>query len=440
MIGEQVASSNLGDVKVGSAAYEAGFRSGDRIVSINGEEVQTWKDVKDKVLASAEVPLSFTIERHLETGQTESLTLESTPKRMANENVFSTEDFVGDIEGFSNSSRASTVGIIDPTSVAHIAGLRTGDTIMKLNGIEVDRWRQLIETIPQQVSGSQLNLLVMRQTAEKKQPEELPITIDLSDLNRQGSGLEILKSLGIEYPDLYLSEVIKESPAEKAGLRAGDKILAINSEPINSWDQVLSTVSSYQKESGPIQVKAQRGSAELNFEILPKMTTQMNEQGAEIQRFTVGIVPAMLMSIPDNFELRTLHPGKALVRGSQLTWHWTKFTLLSFLRLIQNRVSAKNISGVISIGQVASRSFQVGMSAFLTIMAIISINLFVLNLLPIPILDGGHLVFFTIEALRGAPLSMKKLEMAQQVGLVLLLGLMAFALFNDVTRLLNFSW
>jgi regulator of sigma E protease len=170
------------------------------------------------------------------------------------------------------------------------------------------------------------------------------------------------------------------------------------------------------------------------------MTTQMNEQGAEIQRFTVGIVPAMLMSIPDNFELRTLHPGKALVRGSQLTWHWTKFTLLSFLRLIQNRVSAKNISGVISIGQVASRSFQVGMSAFLTIMAIISINLFVLNLLPIPILDGGHLVFFTIEALRGAPLSMKKLEMAQQVGLVLLLGLMAFALFNDVTRLLNFSW
>jgi regulator of sigma E protease len=105
------------------------------------------------------------------------------------------------------------------------------------------------------------------------------------------------------------------------------------------------------------------------------------------------------------------------------------------LRLIQNRVSAKSIGGPIMIGQLASKTFEIGLSPFLKIMAIISINLFILNLMPIPVLDGGHLVFFTVEALRGAPLSMRKMEIAQQVGLVLLMSLMFLALFNDVSRL-----
>src|SRR5690606_30214656 len=103
----------------------------------------------------------------------------------------------------------------------------------------------------------------------------------------------------------------------------------------------------------------------------------------------------------------------------------------------QNKVSAKSIGGPIMIGQLASRTFEIGVSPFMKIMAIISINLFVLNLLPIPILDGGHLVFYTIEAIKGAPLSMRKMEIAQQVGLVLLLALMVFAFVNDVTRLLQ---
>ena len=110
------------------------------------------------------------------------------------------------------------------------------------------------------------------------------------------------------------------------------------------------------------------------------------------------------------------------------------------MRLIQGEVSAKNLGGVITIGRVASHSFAAGMSTFLRMMGLISINLFLLNLLPIPILDGGHLVFYTIEALRGAPLSMRKMEIAQQVGLMLLMFLMAFAFFNDLTNLFSSRW
>jgi regulator of sigma E protease len=103
--------------------------------------------------------------------------------------------------------------------------------------------------------------------------------------------------------------------------------------------------------------------------------------------------------------------------------------------LFQGEVSPKNVGGFFSIGAMAKKSWQIGAPQFLHVMAIISINLFVLNLLPVPVLDGGHLVFYTIEAIKGAPLSMRKMEIAQQVGLVLLLGLMVFALFNDATRM-----
>jgi regulator of sigma E protease len=111
--------------------------------------------------------------------------------------------------------------------------------------------------------------------------------------------------------------------------------------------------------------------------------------------------------------------------------------IMSFVRLIENKISPKNIGGVLSIGQAASETFKLGIDKFLQMMAFISVNLFILNLLPIPVLDGGHLVFYVVEAIKGSPMSLKKMEMAQQVGLVLLMSLMVFALFNDITRFLG---
>lgn len=112
-------------------------------------------------------------------------------------------------------------------------------------------------------------------------------------------------------------------------------------------------------------------------------------------------------------------------------------TIMSFVRLFQAKISPKNIGGVISIGQAASETFKIGIAQFLQMMAVISVNLFILNLMPVPVLDGGHLVFYVIEVIKGAPLSMKKMELAQQVGLALLMSLMIFALFNDFTRFLG---
>jgi regulator of sigma E protease len=178
-----------------------------------------------------------------------------------------------------------------------------------------------------------------------------------------------------------------------------------------------------------------RGGEEKQFKIKPEMTTLMTSKGQEEHRFTIGIVSGFFPAGPDTVFFRLSNPLQMLEHGIKETVYWTEFVVMSLVRLVQGEVSAKNIGGVITIGRVAAHSFAAGLSTFMRMMGLISINLFLLNLLPIPVLDGGHLVFYTIEALRGAPLSMRKMELAQQVGLMLLMLLMAFAFFNDLSSL-----
>lgn len=178
-----------------------------------------------------------------------------------------------------------------------------------------------------------------------------------------------------------------------------------------------------------------RNGEEKTFKIKPEMTKLMTMKGQEEKRFTVGIVSGYFPAGPEPVYFRVTNPVDMLVHGVKETAKWTEFVVMSLVRLAQGEVSAKNVGGVITIGRVASHSFAAGLSTFLHTMAIISINLFLLNLLPVPVLDGGHLVFYAIEGLRGAPISMRKMELAQQVGLMLLMFLMVFAFYNDISNL-----
>jgi regulator of sigma E protease len=170
------------------------------------------------------------------------------------------------------------------------------------------------------------------------------------------------------------------------------------------------------------------------------MSPIMSAKGQEEKRFTIGIMSALLPVGPEAVTYRVSGVLNLIKHGAKETATWTEFVVMSIVRLVQGDVSAKNIGGVITIGRVASHSFAAGLATFLKTMAIISINLFLVNLLPVPILDGGHLVFYSIEALRGAPLSMRKMELAQQIGLMLLMFLMVFAVFNDITNLFFNRW
>ena len=441
VIGEQALMPKLGDIETKSDAHAAGFRSGDTVLSVAGSPVKTWEQFQEGIESNAETKIPVVVKR----GDKDE-TIEVTPKRVANKNVLSWKKQVGEIEGLGYSSRSSVVGIADAKSVAGAAGLKTGDIIQSVNGNKVGKWRELLAAL--EAPTGDLALEVERGILDENRAgslEQVKVAIALPEPAKGKPAAEVMTALGIEFPELFLAGIEKSSPAAEAGLKKGDRLISIDGKPVATFDQVASIIRSFGKEKAeskdakpePLAVVVTRDGETITANISPNMKERMNPQGREERRFEIGIRPMILDAQPSTMEISSAGPVEALKRGVSQTIKWTDLTVLSFVRLFQAQVSPKNIGGFLSIGQMAKKSWQIGVSQFLNIMAIISINLFILNLLPVPVLDGGHLVFYSIEALRGAPLSMRKMELAQQVGLVLLLGLMVFALFNDVTRLLN---
>ncbi len=422
-VGEETILPMLGDVAKNTPAYSAGFRSGDKIVAIEGQPVTTWENVQSTVETNSNKELVFKVERF---GTNEITEVKATPKLVENKNILSSQEFVGEVEGLTFASSSSAIGISNEKSPAFKAGLRTGDRVLEVNSVETERYKELIA----EINRAQGTVILKIQPVAA---DAAPYTLELS--KNSESGDEFLAKTGIEKSDLYVSQVIDGSAAQKAGIQAGDRILAISGNDVGSWQEIVSAVQSYKEGTPALSVSVLRNGKKEQTTITPEITTQTLATGKEKQVYALGVVTAMSIASPFTFIEKTTNPFSALKNGFLKSIYWTKATVMSFVRLIQNKVSAKSIGGPIMIGQLASKTFAIGISPFLKIMAIISINLFVLNLLPVPILDGGHLVFYTIEAIKGAPLSMRKMEIAQQVGLFLLMGLMIFALINDVTRL-----
>lgn len=438
-VGEQVPGPLLGDIEPSSAAYQAGFRSGDKILAIDGTEVSYWQEIQAAIEASPQREMVFSVSRP--DGGSPIVTVKATPQLVPNENILTLDQMVAQIPGLTTSGRAAIVGVIDSTSLAAKAGLKNLDIVTSVNGQAVNSFRELEQSLAMVATQDSLDLKVRSYTQEKKSDERSVVISGIqSHLMTQVKDQSLLSALGIERPDLYLLKVKEDSPAFKAGLKDGDKILSLNGQAVSQWNEVLETVKNYKAESGKIHFAINREGTVIELDISPEMTGVMNRRQQEEQRFTVGIIPAILETAGPPVLFRVTNPWGALKFGVDKTIEWTKAIAVSFVRIVTAQVSHKNIGGVITIGRVASQSFEIGISAFFRMMAIISINLFLINLLPVPILDGGHLVFFSIEALRGAPLSMRKMEIAQQVGLILLISLMVLSLFNDITSIVSSPW
>lgn len=440
-IGAEMPGPFVGDVNQGTKAFDAGFRSGDKIVAVNGQPTETWPQVTQKIEQAGGKAVEFVVER---AGEPQPLKFDVAIGFGENENIFSHERQVGQIPGLSQESRSTLVGISDPQSPAAKAGMKTLDLIVSVNGQKVNTWREL-----------QPALMAARSAEGFDPARENPLKIEVRDVEKADSkdatreltlqtpknwnADNLIASLGLEPAELFIYQIKKGAPADKAGIMAKDKVVRIGSEEVHAWNDVLNKVKSFDPSSEGLDFTVLRDGKEQTFKIKPEMTKLMTMKGQEEKRFTVGIVSGFFPTGADPVLYRITNPAQMVVHGFKETAKWTEFVVMSLVRLVQGEVSAKNVGGVITIGRVASHSFAAGIATFLHTMAIISINLFLLNLLPVPILDGGHLVFYTIEGLRGAPLSMRKMELAQQVGLMLLMFLMVFAFYNDITNLLA-SW
>jgi len=247
----------------------------------------------------------------------------------------------------------------------------------------------------------------------------------------------------IGYPNLssQIGEVQKGTPAERAGLNTGDVVVAIEGKPVMLWDDLKEAVQNYGGKEIHLAVvdcknyqdvsrcREERAGTQQILKLTPEEKDGKSLLGDNIKEWRIGISPK------GSFIMKHYDPITATLLGAKRTLEVTGLTFMGLVRLIEGRIPASTIGGPILIAQLAGQQAAEGLINISFFIAILSINLGVINFLPIPILDGGHLLFFVIEAIMGQPVSLKKREMAQQVGLFLLLALMFFAFYNDIMRI-----
>jgi len=238
-----------------------------------------------------------------------------------------------------------------------------------------------------------------------------------------------LSLFGTPVLQAVVGEVSADMPAAAAGIRKGDKIVSVDGKQVSSWEEMAAAIASF--EGTELDLRIEREGGVVLVGVVPTRRTSPNLLGETVERPMIGISPAGEVEIER-------HPlWRAPWVGLRETARWTWMTVEVLGKMVAGRVSPRNLGGPIAIAQMAGESAQAGVLSFLFLVAVLSVNLAVLNLLPIPILDGGHVLFFGIEALRGRPVSIRHREVAQQVGLLVLLMLMAYVIYNDVARIVT---
>ncbi len=225
-----------------------------------------------------------------------------------------------------------------------------------------------------------------------------------------------------------VGKLVPDGAAQKAGLKPGDLIKAINQKPIHTWEEMAKIIHS--SPGKRLILTVARGNQTLQIPVVPAAVKRKNIFGEEITIGLIGIYPSGEITI------RKYGPLEAIPACIEQTYNMVALTVKGIVKLIQRKVSVKNLGGPILIVQMAKKQAQSGLLQFLLFVAFISVNLGVINLLPIPVLDGGHLLFFAVEGVTKRPLSQKAQEMAQQVGLAILILIMVLAMYNDIMRIL----
>jgi regulator of sigma E protease len=322
------------------------------------------------------------------------------------------------------------VGKVAEASPAAAAGLRTRDAIVAVNGQPVAYWEDLDRAVSQS-RGRPLELRVRRDGADttmrvtprlRTLPD--PIFREPHEVWDVGAGPQLLPAI---------TSVGSNSPAERAGLKPGDVVVAVTGEPLYTHEDLLEAIRT--RPGQPFDLTVERDGKRLTLTVTPDPVKERLPSGEEA---VVGKIQAGLAPKAVRFE--PYPPLTAVWQGGVKTWDMTALTAKGLWKLVARQIDLSNIGGPIQIATETTRQANEGLVSVAVFVAIISVNLAVLNLLPIPMLDGGHLLFFVIEAVLGRPLSLRKREVAQQVGFVLLMMIMVFALYNDLARLNVFKF
>jgi regulator of sigma E protease len=324
----------------------------------------------------------------------------------------------------------AVIGAPPAGTPAALAGFQRGETITRVNGEAVEDWQGLHWLVLKHGVGSNRLDLETRDEAAHISFRHL----DLTNLDLADQGDDPLAASGLvrylpEFPAV-VGGVVAGGPAERAGLRPGDRLLAIDGQALATWQAAVDLIRA--RPGQTLRVRIARGGEELDLAVRSEQT---QASGQAIGR--IGAAPRVDPDILANLqgEVR-FGPVEAMKRALHKTWDLSVFSLQMLGRMVIGEASLKNLSGPITIADYAGRSAEAGLGAFVAFLALISVSLGVLNLLPIPLLDGGHLLYYLAEFFTGRPVPDAVQEIGQKVGAALLAALMFFALFNDFYRLL----
>ncbi|MDX5363264.1 MAG: RIP metalloprotease RseP [Pseudazoarcus pumilus] len=324
------------------------------------------------------------------------------------------------------------VALTAPTqTIAADAGLREGDTVLSIDGAGVRSWSDLRWMLLRAVLDGRAADLVVR----GEQGGELALRLDFQGVSVDDSDEDLIARIGIRpwrpvIPPI-VGQVLDDGAAAQAGVREGDRFVELDGRPVLGWSELVATVS--ERAGEPLSAVVERDGVRLPLSLVPE-PTQID--GRTLGR--IGVAAADAPALREQmFTTVRYGPLEGLTRAAVKTWDTSVLTLKMIGRMLIGEVSWKNLSGPVTIADYAGQTAKLGLAHYLGFMALISISLGVLNLLPIPVLDGGHLLYYVVEIVKGSPVSERVMQLGQQLGLVVLAMLMVFAFYNDIMRLIS---
>lgn len=317
------------------------------------------------------------------------------------------------------------VGTVEPNSIASRAGFLPGDTIKSINNEEIKEWGDAHSALVF-LSNKNLNITVANSEGVSRN-----LLVDVKKESAAIEELPIKLDIGIS-PDkitFNIKEITKGSPADKAGLRENDKIIALNGVPVTDWYSWKKTIADL--PGAPLAVTYERDHKQTVQTVY--LDSEKQSDGKLIGKIGVALALDKAWRKQNSTEYKPSVP-QAFVLANQKTYEISHLTLSFFGKMLTGQASFKHVSGPVVIADIAGKTAKDGLKSYISFLALVSVSLGILNLLPIPILDGGHLLYYTVEWIRGKPLSLRVQEMGFRFGLATMLCLMLLAFFNDFTR------